>query len=202
MTRVKICGLRRREDVEAVNRALPDFVGFVFAKSRRRITPELAASLKNQLDPHIEVVGVFVNQNIEVIRDLYRSGIIDLAQLHGDENREYIERLRQCCGCRVIKALSVGSALPPLPQKTDYLLFDTQSALRGGGGTPFDWDLLKSYQGPPYFLAGGLSAQNVRAAVNATAPFCVDVSSGVETDGWKDRDKIAEFVRLVKENNG
>jgi phosphoribosylanthranilate isomerase len=198
MSKVKICGLRLLEDVAAVNRALPDFAGFVFAESRRRVDMETAAGLKQGLDARIRTVGVFVNQEVDFITVLYRKGIINLIQLHGDEDSEYIRRLKKDCDCPVIKVVSVGKVLQPLPLGADYALFDAASQQRGGSGTRFDWSILQGYGGPPYFLAGGLTPENVREAVRLLAPFCVDVSSGVETDGVKDTKKINEFVRLVR----
>lgn len=201
MIKVKICGLGRVEDIDAVNRVLPDFIGFVFAPGSRRIDIATAAALKERLDKRIGAVGVFVNEDMETIRRIYDSGIIDIAQLHGDEDSGYIKRLRELCGCRIIKAIGVGGALPPLPDGPDYLLFDVLSSRRGGTGKIFDWNILKEYRGLPYFLAGGLSVDNVPRAMNDLAPFCIDVSSGVETDGVKDGNKIAEFVRLVRRND-
>ena len=200
MSKVKICGLSRIEDIDAVNRALPDFIGFVFAQSRRQVDERTAAMLKEKLDHRIEAVGVFVNQEIETIANLYQSGIIDLVQLHGDEDDQYIRRLKESCGCRVIKAIGVGSALPPLANEPDYLMFDTLSDRRGGIGKTFDWGLLKDYSGMPYFLAGGLTSSNAARAISLLAPFCADTSSGVETNGLKDEQKIVEFVRTIREN--
>ena len=201
MTKVKICGLSRKEDTDAVNRALPDFVGFVFAPSRRRVDIETAAMLKEKLDKRIEAVGVFVNEDIRNIIQMHKNGIIDLAQLHGDEDSGYIRRLKESCGCRVIKAVGVGDTLPPLPKEPDYLLFDALSSQRGGIGKVFDWNILKNYHGLPYFLAGGLDVDNVSGAISALSPFCIDVSSGVETNGLKDGKKIESFVRLVRGHN-
>jgi len=204
MTKVKICGLRRLDDVDAVNRVLPDFVGFVFAASHRQVDAATAARLRERLDERIAAVGVFVNQDVEFIEALWRDGVIRLAQLHGDEDGGYIQRLRERCGCAVIKTISIcvgadsGSAWPVLPAHADYLLFDTASSARGGVGKTFDWCVLAAYQGPPYFLAGGLSAANVAEAIGALSPFGVDVSSGVETDGVKDAAKIEQFVRLCR----
>lgn len=198
MSKVKICGLSRMEDIAIVNRMLPDFIGFVFAPSRRRVDRKTAALLKENLDPRIEAAGVFVNENIDNIAELYKTGIIDLAQLHGDENGGYIRRLKEMCGCRVIKSVGIGDTLPPLPGEPDYLLFDTLSEQRGGTGRTFKWEILKKYHGLPFFLSGGLSFVNVVDSINLLAPFCVDVSSGVETDGVKDTEKIELFVSLVR----
>ena len=198
MSKVKICGLSREKDIEAVNRALPDYIGFVFAPSWRRVDVKTAALLKEKLDPRIEAVGVFVNESIENVADIFKAGIIGLAQLHGDEDGGYVRRLKNYCGCPVIKAVGVGSALSPLPVGPDYLLFDTLSEQRGGAGKPFDWSTIKNYRGLPYFLSGGLSARNVVDAIRLLSPYCVDVSSGVETDGMKDAYKIEEFVYAVR----
>ncbi|MDR0490802.1 MAG: phosphoribosylanthranilate isomerase [Oscillospiraceae bacterium] len=197
MSKVKICGLSREADIAAVNRVLPDFIGFVFAQSRRRVDVKTAAMLKEKLDPRIGAVGVFVNENIGVIGEMYKSGIIDLAQLHGDEDGGYISRLKELCGCPVIKAVGLGDTLPSLPSEPDYLLFDTISKQRGGLGKTFDWNCLKGYSGLPYFLAGGLSIENVADSINILDPFCVDVSSGVETNGAKDPEKIEKFVYVA-----
>ena len=197
-TKIKICGISRMEDVYTVNRVLPDFIGFVFAPSKRRLEIDAAARLKEKLEPQIDVVGVFVNEDIDVIARIYREGIIDLVQLHGDENGEYIRRLKDTCGCRVIKAVGVGNALPVLPVDADHMLFDSISKQRGGAGKAFDWELLEGFHGPPFFLSGGLSADNVLGAIRLLAPYCVDVSSGVETDGVKDAEKIEKFIDLIR----
>jgi phosphoribosylanthranilate isomerase len=194
MSKIKICGLTRMEDIDAVNNALPDYIGFVFAPSRRRVDEKMAALLKERLDGRIKTVGVFVNQEVLFISGL--KGIIDIAQLHGDEDGDYIKRVRE--HYPVIKAVGIEKTLPPLPEEVDYLLFDTLSVQRGGTGKTFDWNVLQDYNGPPYFLAGGLNAESISDAICTLSPFCVDVSSGVETDGVKDTKKIEQFVRLVR----
>ena len=198
MSKVKICGLRRVEDIDAVNHALPDYIGFVFAPSKRRIDIETAAMLKERLDNRIKVAGVFVNEEIGIISKMVQDGIIDLIQLHGDEDDSYIKRLKAMCACPVIKSVGVGGALPVLPKAADYLLFDTLSAQRGGTGEKFDWHILANHRGAPYFLAGGLTCENVSEALSRLNPFCVDVSSGVEIDGFKDPEKIDKFVQIVR----
>jgi len=198
MIRVKICGLSRPEDIDAVNHALPDYIGFVFAPSRRRVDEKTAARLKERLDARIRAVGVFVNQDMQTVAALYRNGVIGLVQLHGDEDEGYARRLRDSCGCGIIRSVAVGAGLPPVPEGYDYLLFDTATAQRGGTGKTFDWNLLKGYSGPPYFLSGGLAAENLPRAIEALSPFCLDVSSGVETGGVKDAEKIDQFIRIAK----
>jgi len=198
MSKVKICGLSRAEDIDAVNRALPDYIGFVFAESRRRVSEATAAMLREKLDDRIRAVGVFVNEDVLSVAELFRRGVIDLAQLHGDEDAGYIARLKELCGCPVVKAIGVGDTLPPLPENADYYLFDTLTAQRGGAGKAFDWGALRDYHGLPFFLAGGLGVGNIPDAIRSLAPFCVDVSSGAETNGKKDAALIAQIVRLVR----
>ena len=198
MTKVKICGLRREEDVRYVNRYLPDFAGFVFAKSKRKVTKETAKQLREQMDDRILAVGVFVNASLEEIRELCEEGIIQMIQLHGDENRGYMEALRDLLpGVPVIRAVRVrnrrqveeAEALP-----CDYLLLDSWSEGQyGGSGKQFDKDLVPALS-KPFFLAGGLTADNVAENIRRCRPWAVDVSSAVETEGWKDEAKIREFL--------
>jgi len=199
MSKVKICGLSRAEDIEAVNSALPDYIGFVFAESHRRVDERTAAMLRKGLDERIEVVGVFVNEDIKKVIGLYEDGIIDIVQLHGDEGVDYTSRLRESCGSRIIKTAKVGNILPCPPSNSDFLLFDSMSADRTGTGRIFDWHLIEGFDRLPYFLAGGLSAANVQDAIGLLSPYAVDVSGGVETRGVKDASKIKEFVDLVRE---
>lgn len=206
--KVKICGLTRIDDCDAVNIAQPEFAGFVFAPSRRRIDTQTAAALRKRLNPDIKTVGVFVNEDINVIAGIYSEGLIDLIQLHGDENDSYIINLRKkisptrtnaATSPLIIKSVSIGENLPDLlPQEPDYLLFDTLSSVRGGSGKVFDWGLLKDFSGRDYFLSGGLSLDNISQALLTLSPFCADVSSGVETGGVKDSEKIKAFVQAVR----
>jgi len=197
-TKVKVCGLSRPEDIAVANETMPDYIGFVFAPSPRRIDAGTAANLKRLLDPKILTVGVFVNAPAGVIASLRAGGIIDLAQLHGDEDDEFIRHLRQSCDCPVIKAIPVADKLPEPPEEPDYLLFDTLSRKRGGSGKAFDWALLDGYAGIPYFLSGGLTAETVADAIRTLSPYAVDVSTGVETNGVKDPEKIRDFVRNAR----
>ena len=210
MARIKICGLQSLQDIDAVNQALPEYVGFVFAESRRRIDERAAAKLRERLDSRIKAVGVFVDQSPDFIASLHRQGIIDIVQLHGDEGLPCASLLKERCGCKVIKAIGLSKAMPLgaaaacWSEAADHLLFDTAytearaARQRGGLGEAFDWGVLKGYCGPPYFLAGGLTLSNVALAIESLAPYCVDVSSGVETEGKKDADKILEFVQVAR----
>ena len=197
-TRIKLCGLTRPEDIEAVNEWQPDYIGFVFAKnSRRYVTGERAAELKKALHPGIRAVGVFVREEAEIVAGLLNEGIIDLAQLHGGEDEEYIRRLRGLTDRPLIKAFRMEETpIEEIRNSTaDLVLLDSGS---GGTGSVFDWNLLKEVE-RPYFLAGGLGLENICEAVRMWKPFGVDVSSGIETEGVKDREKIKQFVCSVRD---
>ncbi len=198
MIRVKFCGLTRPEDILAANALTPAYVGFVFAKSPRRVQPLQAARLKALLSPGIQAVGVFVNAPPGFVAGLCKNRVIDLVQLHGDESESYIKALKNLTDAPLIKALPVRESLPALPPGAAYPLFDTKGQSRGGGGRPFNWELLQTYTQYPYFLAGGLNAENVADALARLSPFALDVSSGVETDGKKDPAKMADFMRAVQ----
>ncbi len=199
MTKVKICGLQSPEDIAAVNRYRPDYAGFVFAPSRRQITAETARCFRQQLHPEIKAVGVFVNAHRLDIVKMVSAGIIDIIQLHGDEDDAYRQELQHQVSCPVIQAVSVGEFIPSLlPEFADFLLFDTFSdRQRGGTGHTFDWSVLKGID-RPFYLAGGLNPNNVEKAVALTSPYCVDTSSGVETAGQKDPEKIRRFIEAVR----
>lgn len=198
--KIKICGLSRPADVDAVNAAGPDYIGFVFAQSRRQVDETTAAALKARLSPGILSVGVFVNPPPEQVIRLCRSGIIDVVQLHGDEDAAYLLELGRRIPNPIIKALRVKSAAQVLEAQAlpcDWLLLDAAPPKGyGGGGRPFDWSLIPAGI-KPFFLAGGLTPENIAAAA-ACGPWCLDISSGVETDGQKDPDKIAAAVAAAR----
>lgn len=201
--KVKICGLRRMQDVEYVNALLPDFAGFVFAASKRQVTAAQAAQLKAVLVPQIKAVGVFVNADMDFIAQLARSGTIDIIQLHGDESAAYCQRLKQLTKLPVIRAVRVRDAATvaaAAAYPADYLLFDTYTPGQyGGTGQRFDTTLLDACGvSRPYFIAGGLDAASVAGVIKNTRAFAVDVSGGVETDGFKDKEKIAAFIANVR----
>lgn len=202
MTKIKICGLTRLQDIKAVNRWKPDYIGFVFAKSRRQVTPEQAGILKHKLNPDIKAVGVFVNESIETIVSICNAGIIDIVQLHGDETEEYIKDLKQLIKCPIMKAVSVKSSdqiVSAEKLSCDYLLLDTyQKGQHGGSGIAFDHSLIPALE-KPYFLAGGLNLENIYEAISNNQPFAVDVSSGVETDGLKDEIKIQKIIEIIRQ---
>ena len=197
MTKLKLCGLVRICDIEAVNRLNPEYIGFVFAKkSRRYVDPAQARELRARLDKGISPVGVFVNESPEAIADLVRSGIIDVVQLHGSEDEDFLRKLRELVSCPIIKAFSVKTPQDvriACESSADLILLDSGG---GGTGTVFDWDLLEPIR-RSWFLAGGLSPENAADAIRRLAPYGVDVSSGIETDGVKDIQKMNDFVRAV-----
>lgn len=200
MTKIKLCGLKRECDIEAVNKLNPDFIGFVFAqKSKRYVDPEGAARLKAKLNKGIKAVGVFVNESPETVADLLNKGTIDMAQLHGSEDEEYISRLRSLTDKPLIKAIKVQSKADiesADESSADYVLLDSGA----GTGMTFNWQLIKGIK-RPYFLAGGLTPENVAEAVKTLNPYAVDVSSGIETDGLKDEAKMADFVSIVRKES-
>jgi phosphoribosylanthranilate isomerase len=207
--KIKICGLFREEDIGYANEAQPDYIGFVFAKSRRRVSPALAAKLRERLDAGIIPVGVFVNAPAEEIAALYHNGIISIAQLHGGEDGPYIAALKALSAgdMPVIKALraeavSGAAALAATAAGADYLLLDHGA---GGTGKAFDWGVVEKlredYPQIPWFLAGGIGTHNIEDAV-LLRPFGIDVSSGAETGCLKDHDKILKLVQAVRNYNG
>ncbi len=201
MTRVKICGLTREEDIAAVNRWRPDYIGFVFAESRRRVMPGQAKRLKAGLDARIKAVGVFTNATVPFIVELCEQEIIDVVQLHGDESEAFIQSLKQKIACPVIKAVRVQTReqiLQAQEMSCDLLLLDTyQEGQYGGSGRTFDRKLIPTLQ-KRFFLAGGLEAGNIEQAVRECHPFGIDISSGVETDGVKDEAKIRQIIATIK----
>lgn len=212
MTKVKICGLTRSEDIECANKVKPDFIGMVFyAKSKRAVTLEQAAQLKAQLAPSIKAVGVFVNAEIDFIAKLAQASIIDIIQLHGDEDADYITRLHQELANKnvsvpIIKAIRVRSeeSLLNLEQyQVDFFLFDTyKPGQYGGTGERFNLELESIHIPKPYFIAGGLDASNIAEVIAANPKaFGVDVSGGVENaaTGLKSPQKIEDFVSQVRQ---
>ncbi|SDJ50483.1 phosphoribosylanthranilate isomerase [Lachnospiraceae bacterium G41] len=198
MTKIKLCGLTRPEDIECANSLKPDFIGFVFyKKSSRYVDFEKAAELKKLLSPEIKAVGVFIDEDIRDVAYLLEEGIIDIAQLHGREDEGYISKLRSLTGKPIIKAFRIkGSEDAALVNASgaDYVLLDSGA----GDGKLLDRNLIKDIK-RPYFLAGGLDYENVKEAIDEINPFAVDVSSGIETEKKKDPDKMIKFVKTVRE---
>jgi phosphoribosylanthranilate isomerase len=200
MTRVKICGMKCADDIAYANKLKPEYIGFVFAKgSGRYVTPEQAARLKEGLSRSIQAVGVFVNEPPENILKLLESGTINLAQIHGNEGVDYIRALGRRTGKPIIQAFRVAStADADLAEASpaDFVLLDHGA---GGTGKTFDWSLVSGVH-RLFFLAGGLSPENVGEAIAQCHPFAVDASSMLETDSFKDPDKMKRFIDAVRMN--
>lgn len=205
--KIKLCGLKRIEDIEAVNEAKPDYIGFIFAKkSRRYVSAETAERLKQHLNPDIEAVGVFVNEDIDKVIEQAKKQVIDVIQLHGEEDVAYVKDLKKAVDVPIIKAISMTK--PDARQQismweisdVDYLLLDSGD---GGTGEQFNYKLLQEIGNlkKPYFLAGGLNPENLENAVQQlqnNQPYALDLSSGIETNGIKDLDKIKKAVEAAR----
>ena len=204
MKKIKICGLKRREDIEYVNKYQPDYIGFVFAGKKRKLTYDQAVDLKKYLTSSkelkkgllssIQVVGVFVNEDISFVEKLVKEHVIDLVQLHGQEDQKYIQALKEKVDVSIIKAIQIKNEDSFNEHyDVDYYLYDHGT---GGTGESFDWSMLKEVD-KPVFLAGGINLLNIDDALKKNV-YALDVSSGVETDGFKDEKKIKKIVRRVR----
>ena len=203
---IKICGIRRPEDIIYVNEFKPDYIGFVFAESKRRITAENAAELKKMLSQEIKAVGVFVNCPIERTAEIQKTVGLDVIQLHGDENISYLQKLKSKVKCDIWKAVRVRNQYDI--EKADniganMLLLDAFSPdSYGGTGKTADTEIInKARFKTPFFIAGGLSCGNIKRDISQVSPDGVDISGGVETDGFKDREKIKNIINIVRSVN-
>jgi phosphoribosylanthranilate isomerase len=200
MTRIKFCGLTRKCDIEAVNELGPEYIGFVFwPRSKRVVTREQASELKAMLDPSIKAVGVFVDEDIEVVKSLLNDDIIDIAQLHGSEDGTYINDLKMSTGKPVIKAFKIRSeddGRQAEESPADMVLLDSGM----GTGKTFNWEIIKGVK-RPFFLAGGLAPDNAAEAIRELHPYALDVSSGIETEGIKDTKKMTDFYEAVRKED-
>ena len=194
MKKIKICGLKKREDIEYVNKYQPDYIGFVFAGKKRKLTYDQVVDLKKYLTSSIQVVGVFVNEDISFVEKLVKEHVIDLVQLHGQEDQKYIQALKEKVDVSIIKAIQIKNEDSFNEHyDVDYYLYDHGT---GGTGESFDWSMLKEVD-KPVFLAGGINLLNIDDALKKNV-YALDVSSGVETDGFKDEKKIKKIVRRVR----
>lgn len=203
LVKIKICGLRRLEDIEAVNEFGPDYAGFIVdvPRSFRSVTPEKLKELTEGLRKEIIPVGVFVDAPEDLPARLLNEGIIGMAQLHGSEDEEYIKRLRNLTdGSPLIKAFSIKKEediARALKSSADYILLDQG---KGGTGKAFDWSLIREMN-RPFFLAGGVGPENLDKAISQIQPYAVDLSSSVETEKWKDPEKIRQVVDIARKNH-
>ena len=199
MVKIKICGLRRLEDISIVNRYKPDYVGFVFADSKRKVSHDFAYEMKSNLSSDIVSVGVFVDADIGEIVELFDRGIIEIAQLHGLESEDYINKLRENTNgeLKIINAIEMSDEKDLLEYDnsiSNYLLLDSGK----GSGKTFDWGLIRKDLNKEFFLAGGINISNIADAIEEFNPYAIDLSSGVETDGFKDENKIREIMEVIR----
>ena len=199
MVKVKICGLMRPEDIDAVNEYRPDLAGFILARGRRRsLTDQQMRELVRALRPEIQSVAVFLDQDPAWIAELAAQDLMDVIQLHGQESNEEIRFLRENTDKKIIKAFRIEKAddiRTVQESEADLVLLDSGV---GGTGEVFDWSLPEQMH-RPYILAGGLNPENVRTALGQMHPYAVDVSSGVETGHCKAPEKIRQFIHAVRE---
>ena len=196
--KVKICGIKSFLDIEYINAAKPDFIGYVFAKSKRQITINQARQFSKILKEDIIPVGVFVDEDINNIKYLCDNKIIKYIQLHGSEENTYIERLKKLVSVPIIKGIRYTDKFDfKNIDLADYYLIDGSNP---GSGIGFNWDNIDCSQiDKPFFVAGGINYTNVIEAINKMNPFAIDISSGVEVNGQKDKEKIEEIIRKIKQ---
>lgn len=210
MTRIKICGLTRMEDIDSVNRYQPEYIGFIFApKSRRYVTPEKAKQLAAGLKCGIQSVGVFTQANVDEIIQIAESVPLNIVQLHGMQSEDMVQDLRNALpeGVQIwycVAAKNGTVVFPELDHIVDLWLVDTAAGGSfGGTGKTFDWMKAKTFlQDRKIILAGGLNPENAAQAVSCLNPYAVDVSTGVETNGFKEEEKIKQFVTAVRNGSG
>ena len=192
MTKVKICGLSTVEAVETAVLAGADYIGFVFAESKRQVSLEQAHELARLVTGKTRIVGVFVSPSLEDLEQAIAQVPLDIVQIHGTFDEDQIPNI----SVPVIRAIQLRDGVAQVSSQADYLLFDAPVA---GSGQTFDWDLLKDQKiQQDFFIAGGLTVDNVRQARETFQPYALDVSSGVETDGHKDIEKIKAFIEGAK----
>ena len=197
-TKIKICGIKSFEDVAIINKELPDYCGFIidFPKSHRSITKEVARELSKKVNPSIEKVGVFVNSPIEDVVALLKEGVIDMAQLHGDEDEAYIRRVQRESDRPVMKAIIIRDDFDIFRAKespADLVLLDAGK----GSGESFNWDLIFDMN-RKYVLAGGLDETNIKKAIEQLHPYALDLSSSLETNGNKDPQKVKNVMDILR----
>lgn len=202
--KIKFCGIRRKEDVQYINELEPDYMGMILTSGfRRSVGIEQAKELVDECNPKVKKVGVFVNQSIEEVLNISTKLSLDVIQLHGEENLEYIEKISDKAKCQIWKAVRVKCADEIRVADTfpvDLLVLEGYvTGEVGGTGVEADWELIaKNPPRKPFLLAGGLTPQNVEGVSKIVKPFGVDVSSGIETDGIKDFNKMKEIIIKIR----
>lgn len=207
MIKIKICGLRRTEDIEIVNQYLPDYIGFIFAKSKRKISIKEGEAFSKLLDHRIKKVGVFVNEDLDTLLETADKVDLDIIQLHGEEDLNYIDKIDK--KYQIWKAIRVEDdkdieIIEKYKDKVDKILLDSfHENEYGGTGLNFNWNIIKNVNMEKIVLAGGINYVNILEAIKITEAQTLDISSGVETDGFKDLKKIKDIILKVRNiNNG
>lgn len=197
--KIKICGIKNENEAKIINECMPDIAGFVFASGKRQIDINKAKILKKIINPEIETAGIFVEQNEDEILEIYNEKIIDIIQLHGDYDEQTIKNLKEKTNAKIIKVIRVKEGFYKIETLADFILFDTYSKDKYGGlNKTFDWNI-KIISNVPYFVAGGINENNIIEMVKKLTPYGVDISSGVEVDGFKTKEKVFNIIKIIKE---
>lgn len=197
--KIKICGIKNENEAKIINECMPDIAGFVFASGKRQIDINKAKILKKIINPEIETAGIFVEQNEDEILEIYNEKVIDIIQLHGDYDERTIKNLKEKTGAKIIKVIRVKEGFYKIKTLADFILFDAYSKDKYGGlNKTFDWNI-KIISNVPYFVAGGINENNIIEMVKKLTPYGVDISSGVEVDGFKTKEKVFNIIKIIKE---
>lgn len=197
--KIKICGIKNENEAKIINECMPDIAGFVFASGKRQIDINKAKILKKIINPEIETAGIFVEQNEDEILEIYNEKVIDIIQLHGDYDERTIKNLKEKTGAKIIKVIRVKEGFYKIETLADFILFDAYSKDKYGGlNKTFDWNI-KIISNVPYFVAGGINENNIVEMVKKLTPYGVDISSGVEVNGFKTKEKVFNIIKIIKE---
>lgn len=197
--KIKICGIKNENEAKIINECMPDIAGFVFASGKRQIDINKAKILKKIINPEIETAGIFVEQNEDEILKIYNEKVIDIIQLHGDYDEQTIKNLKEKTDAKIIKVIRVKEGFYKIETLADFILFDAYSKDKYGGlNKTFDWNI-KIISNVPYFVAGGINENNIVEMVKKLTPYGVDISSGVEVDGFKTKEKVFNIIKIIKE---
>lgn len=197
--KIKICGIKNENEAKIINECMPDIAGFVFASGKRQIDINKAKILKKIINPEIETAGIFVEQNEDEILKIYNEKVIDIIQLHGDYDERTIKNLKEKTDAKIIKVIRVKEGFYKIETLADFILFDAYSKDKYGGlNKTFDWNI-KIISNVPYFVAGGINENNIVEMVKKLTPYGVDISSGVEVDGFKTKEKVFNIIKIIKE---
>lgn len=206
MTKIKFCGIKRLEDIAYINKLKPEYAGFIFAKSKRRVSKELAKELLEKIDKRIKTVGVFQDEDITIVKSIKDELNLDILQFHGDESKEYLKEFKKE---EIWKAIGIEYEKDLLKIKeyekvSSKILLDSKIfGISGGLGKTFNWDYLNNIKSKEnIIIAGGINKDNILPLIHKINPSIIDISSGIEIDGVKDFKKMEEIILKVRNNNG